>query len=408
MSTSEIHASPRFRVIAIIAAFNEGDVIYHVIRDLIENDVEVYFIDNCSTDNTVAEASRMLGKGLLNIERFPDEAAGPARATREYAWGDLLQRKEELASELDAEWFIHADADEFRESLWPNLRLAEAMRLVDQLGYNAIQFQVLNFRPVNDSFMPGDDVRKYLTAYESPGSFDELQIKAWKKCGPRINLVRSGGHEVSFPNRRVFPFRFPMRHYPIRSSQLGKKKVFNDRLPRFMPEEKAIGWHVQYNKFQNGGKFLWQVQELREYDALQVRADIMARTHAQLDSAQLPPENSYTSAPVFATPPDKADAEELCRQINDDAGFQRLYNLASALEESGQRDPAAKIFETILLLLHKLNPELAGKAGYKLALLSEDLDRRTEHLQSCLTLLPSHKAARAMLTELRGCRDDSV
>jgi hypothetical protein len=389
MSISSPHALTRFRVIAIIAAFNEGDVIYHVIRDLIENDVSVYLIDNCSTDNTVEEASRLLGKGLLEIERYPKDETTSSSANREYAWQELLKRKEELASELDAEWFIHADADEFRESVWPGLKLAESIHLIDDLGYNAIQFQVLNFRPVTDNFIPGEDVRKYLTAYESPESFDALQIKAWKKREQRVDLASSGGHEVKFANRRVFPFRFLLRHYPIRNSRHGKKKVFVDRLPRFMEEERAMGWHVQYDEFQHNARFQWQAQKLCAYDALQLRAAVVERTHAQICDS-LRPSNSL----------DANEPAELISQLHNSAAFLKLYNLGSALEKSGRRDEASRIFGTIADVLSILDPELAGKASYRLALLSGDSDRKVEYLRRCVLLYPDHKAGRVMLENL--------
>ncbi|MCI5151334.1 MAG: methyltransferase domain-containing protein, partial [Candidatus Electrothrix sp. MAN1_4] len=54
-----------FRVIALIAAYNEVDVISSVIGHLVDNGIEVYLIDNRSTDDTVKEASTWLGRGLI-------------------------------------------------------------------------------------------------------------------------------------------------------------------------------------------------------------------------------------------------------------------------------------------------------------------------------------------------------
>ena len=42
-----------FSVIAIISAFNEGDIVSQVISHLVENGVDVYPIDNRSTEDTV-------------------------------------------------------------------------------------------------------------------------------------------------------------------------------------------------------------------------------------------------------------------------------------------------------------------------------------------------------------------
>ena len=108
-----------FRVVALMSAFNEGDIISPVIQHLVENGVEVYLLDNCSTDDTVEQASQWLGKGLLEIERFPrDDDDRYGRAAGRYDWTAILLRKEELARTLDADWLIHHDADEVREAPW--------------------------------------------------------------------------------------------------------------------------------------------------------------------------------------------------------------------------------------------------------------------------------------------------
>lgn len=277
--------APSFRAVALISAYNEGDVIYHVIGDLIANGLDVYLIDNNSTDNTIAEASRWLGRGLLKVERFPQDV-GPEysqQCDKEYIWREILRRKEELALTLGADWYIHADADEFRESPWPGKTLAEAIREVDLLGYNALNFALFNFRPTDDGFVAGSDVRKHLTGYEPGDWFDSIQVKAWKNPGQRVGLVQSGGHSVAFPNRRVFPVSFILRHYPIRGENHGKRKIFNDRLPRFNSEERAAGWHVQYNDYATGkARFLFDPAKLIAYDGNCVRAQLLARSNLDL------------------------------------------------------------------------------------------------------------------------------
>ena len=105
-----------FRVVAILAAYNEEDIIAQVVAHLIEEGVLVYFLDNESTDGTVKAVEPFLGKGLLQIERFSGSAAADEMQTADFAWERILRRKEELSRELDADWFIHQDADEFRES----------------------------------------------------------------------------------------------------------------------------------------------------------------------------------------------------------------------------------------------------------------------------------------------------
>ena len=133
-----------FRVVAIIAAYNEADVIGHVVADLIDQGVHVHFLDDGSTDATVAAVEPFLGRGVIAIERLSEPTHA---ADRPFNWEAILRRKGELARELDADWFVHHDADEFRESPLPHVTLAEAIGHVDALGYNAIDFHLLNFWP---------------------------------------------------------------------------------------------------------------------------------------------------------------------------------------------------------------------------------------------------------------------
>src|SRR5262245_48776305 len=222
-----------FRVIAIIAAFNEGDIISAVIGHLVKNGVEVFLLDNHSTDDTLEQAKPWLGRGLIEIESFPDGKSGVGRSDK-FDWTAILRRKELIASQLKADWFIHHDADEVREGPWPGLSLKDAIRWVDSAGYNCIDFKVFNFVPVDNGFMQGDDPRAHFALYEHPAHFDKNQLKCWKAGKTRVSLVPSGGHDVEFPKRRIFPIPFLLLHYPIRSQQHGLKKVFAERKNRLI------------------------------------------------------------------------------------------------------------------------------------------------------------------------------
>jgi glycosyl transferase family 2 len=264
-----------FRVVAIISAFNEADVISPVIEHLVENGVDVYLIDNRSTDGTNAAAKHWLRKGLLGIEQFPAEAP-PGDGPPPFDWEAILKRKEALAKELSADWFIHHDADEFREAPWPGMKLRDAIRWVDRLGYNCIDFRVLNFPPLENGFRPGADPREHFTHWEDPVVYDTLQRKCWKAQKTPVSLAASGGHEAQFPGRRIFPIRFLLRHYPIRSQEHGLRKVFDERKKRFVDKERAKGWHVQYDTIASEShSFLGDPANLHEYDPDRIRLELM-------------------------------------------------------------------------------------------------------------------------------------
>lgn len=251
-----------FRVVAIMAVYNEADVIVPSLQKLINQGVLVYMIDNWSTDGTYKLASSLLGRGVIGIERFPVSGPSPY-----YEWERLLRRKEELACELDADWFIHVDSDEVHESPWPSLTLREAIFKVDRSGYNAIDYTALEFWPTDDNFLPGSDFETYFRYWDfgrRPGHFK--LIRAWKNMGKPFSLAESGGHEAVFEGRRVYPFKFLLKHYPIRGQAHGEQKVFRERKPRYSSEEEARGWHTHYSEIKEGHCFIKNPSELHVFD----------------------------------------------------------------------------------------------------------------------------------------------
>jgi Glycosyl transferase family 2 len=262
-----------FRVIALISAYNEADIVEPVLEHLALNGVWSYLIDDGSTDETVARAQRWLGRGLLGVERFEhaDDADGRT------SWRALLARKRELARELGADWYIHHDADEMREAPWPGMTLRDAIRWVDRVGFNLVDFRVLNFAPVDDAYRAGVDPREHFTRWEEPAEYDLMQRKCWKAGLPGLELAE-GGHDVRFDGRRIFPLRFLLRHYPIRGQAHGRRKVLEERKGRFVDDELAYGWHRQYDHVaQPDHVFLRNPAELRPFELDQIRLETLVR-----------------------------------------------------------------------------------------------------------------------------------
>lgn len=359
----------RFRIVAILSAYNEEDIIGPVLAHLFENGIDVYFLDNHSTDGTVEEAKRWLGRGLIRIEQFPTDSSGAEGDRLPFDWGAILRRKEELANELAADWFIHHDADEIRESPWPGVSLRDAIRWVDRLGFNCIDFRVVNFPPIDNGFHRGTDPRTYFRYWQAPGEFDEVQIKAWKKGAAAISLAPFGGHEVRFRDRRVFPIRFLLRHYPIRSQQHGERKVFAERKARFLGTELAKGWHVQYDSWKDGDSFLGEPYHLHLYDDDRVRLELLLENEPAREAA------------------DRA------RRLTDEA--ERLKEEQRSLEERLRTvDELRSRFELDASNREKTNEELARRLGTQEGRAAElerqlerhvDLSRRASELEARLS-----------------------
>jgi hypothetical protein len=253
-------APDTFRVVAIMTSYNEEDIMGASLDRLIDQGIDVYVIDNWSTDGTYDAAARRLGRGVIGIERYP-----PGAPSSHYRWEALLRRVEEVAGTLDADWLLHHDVDEVRMAPWPGVGLRDAIHVVDRLGFTALDHSVLVFPPTDDSFVPGTDFAVHFRLFDFAPARDFLQIKAWKHGGSGASLVH-GGHDVRFPGRRIYPFKFLLRHYPIRSQAHGERKVFGERRERFKNWERLRGWHSQYEVLRPGGSFLRSAAELHEWD----------------------------------------------------------------------------------------------------------------------------------------------
>ncbi|MGH2682622.1 MAG: glycosyltransferase family 2 protein [Actinomycetota bacterium] len=224
---------PAVRVVALIASHDEELFIGGCIEHLHSQGVDTYLIDDGSTDRTVEIAERCWGRGLIGLERRPWDGV--------YRLRSLLERKEELAATLDADWFLHHDTDEIRLSPHPSITLAEVLAEVDRQGFNAVNFMEFTFLPTRES--PDHDhprFRDTMRWYYPFSRGDTDQVKAWKRQPRRVHLAESGGHLVDFPGRAVCPVRFPMRHYQFLSpAHAVRKYVRRIHDPRAL----AMGWH---------------------------------------------------------------------------------------------------------------------------------------------------------------------
>jgi glycosyltransferase involved in cell wall biosynthesis len=222
------------RVIAIIAAYNEERFIAVCLEHLFRQGAEAYLIDNCSTDQTVAIANRYLGRGLVGLESFP-------RAAGRYNWRALLMRKEELAATLEADWFMHVDADEVRLPPRSDLTLTEAFAEVDEQGYNAVDFFEFTFIPTREE--PDHDhpnFQQTMRRYYPFRPWSPHRLNAWRRQPARVELAWYGGHRVRFPGLRIAPTLFPMRHYLFLSVPHFLTKYVHRQ---YDPTEIKRGWH---------------------------------------------------------------------------------------------------------------------------------------------------------------------
>ena len=221
-------------VVALLATYNEERFIGGCLEHLLQQNLQVYLIDNCSTDETVAIARRYSGDGVIGIETVP--------RAKTFTWRPLLERKEHLANVLDADWFMNVDADEIRLAPQANRGLAEAFAEVESQGYNAVNFQEFTFIPTQEE--PDHDhpdflksMLRYYPFLASPLN----QVKAWKRQLGAVEFAWSAGHKARFAGMRIAPQDFVMKHYQFLSIPHALRKYI-ERI--YDQGELKAGWHL--------------------------------------------------------------------------------------------------------------------------------------------------------------------
>ena len=245
------------RIIAILATYNEEHFIANCLENLLGQGLQVYLVDNDSTDNTIAIAERYSGRGLIGIETLP--RAGVFSLRQQCA------RKEALAATLDADWFIHVDADQIVLSGQSTLKLSQALAEVDAQGYNAVYFHQFVFVPTQES--PEHDHPHYQHTmrwyYPHESSFPH-SLRAWRRQDAPVELSWSGGHRVRFPGLQMCPAPFRYRHYLFLSIEHAMRKYVQKN---FDPTELAAGWHGWRARLRPEAFRLPFQTELRHYES---------------------------------------------------------------------------------------------------------------------------------------------
>ena len=224
------------KLVMAIKVRDEGDVIEHNLRYHVAQGVDEFVVtDNGSTDGTLEVLRRYEGAGLL---RLIEE---PGKDFRREAHGWVTRMARLAATEMEADWVVHVDADEFWAPVGRTLKDALS-EIPDEYGV------VLAPRP------------EFVARPDGPGGFVErltvrearsrLRPKVAHRANPDATLHR-GAHDVDVERgegtrhagravmRAVKADRyaadeglvwapiFPARvlHFPIRSYEQYKRRV---------------------------------------------------------------------------------------------------------------------------------------------------------------------------------------
>ncbi len=219
------------RICAIIAAKNE----YHYLKTLLPilsaQGIDVAILDHGSSDDSNSLYERYRGQPIVALEPLPDDGV--------FRLSAQMQAKQELASRLQHEWFVHHDADELMHHRDGISGLRTCIEQAASQGANGVNFEEFVFLPNPDSqsHPEGDHTQKILQYYYLKNSNTLHRAFHRSLIGQNIH---SGGHALTGENVILASVDHVLRHY-IGLSQAHIRLKYENRV--FCPQELTRGWH---------------------------------------------------------------------------------------------------------------------------------------------------------------------
>ncbi|PSW84061.1 hypothetical protein CTN07_14785 [Photobacterium damselae] len=244
-----------------MTTFNDHDIIESIILKNMEAGLEQIIIDNWSSDGTWTIIEELRKKYPKKITAFHYPFEGP---TSNFMWRAMLDLKTNIALHHKGRWIIHQDSDEYTIPPIKGIQLGDFLSFVEQEGFNCVSLRMLDFVPLNDDFTIGNPISHFKNYRISDIPSYIIQNKIWLQGDDKVDLVSSGGHNVFFKGRKIFPLRLPRFHYSIRSIEHAKSKYSPKRAERVKEEQEVLGWHG-HTDFKIKEKVIYKEDETIRY-----------------------------------------------------------------------------------------------------------------------------------------------
>lgn len=256
---------PLLRCAAVVACRNEADLLKQHLPVWISEGLEIVVIDHSSTDDTRAIAENHLGSGVLAVQPMP--------WLGHFSLDQQLAAKAAVIEQLDHDWVIHIDADEWLHSTRIDETLQGALSRLAAAGANAVNFDEFVFLPLT----PNHPADHYYFFEPAP----QRLIRAWdRRCG--FSNQGHGGHRLcSINNTQVHLAKesLVLRHHIVRNQRQARNKYLKRT---FNPQELQKGWHS--NRLQLSARQLTfpdaaELEQLSSPAQRQLRRSSPQKTH---------------------------------------------------------------------------------------------------------------------------------
>ena len=226
----------------ILFCYNEEAILPFTLKHYLDMGIDIVIIDNCSTDSSM--------NIVKNFQNISDHQPGKildvlSIKTEGYEWKKILKFACEYMHKnlINYEWILLIDADAFYYSPVRNMTLLQFMRVVKKHGYNVIAGKVYNFYPTEK------DDQIILSPIEKLKYYEFYMVTQHRifLYDPTVDFYTEYGHEVRRDGIRVWGrIKFIYKHYPWLSYEHGLKKIFGERIPRYVERKEDPRRHVHY------------------------------------------------------------------------------------------------------------------------------------------------------------------
>lgn len=220
------------RALAVVCVRNESMHVRRCLTDFIADGLDVFLIDNGSTDGSLEVAEDFLGCGLVGISHL--------KWNGEFSLKDQLRAKQSIIEKSSYDWVVHADADEWLCSPNSGEKLIDGIARAHYSGCNCINFHELVFVPLPcENFYAEDYSQRMLSYYFYQPTYPRLN-RAWKKDAG-LRMDKTGGHRLEGRDTRIYAVDFHLRHYIALSEEHAKRKYIGRA---YSAEDIMSGWHL--------------------------------------------------------------------------------------------------------------------------------------------------------------------
>jgi len=228
----------------IVFCYNEELIIEECLKHYLSQGIDLVVVDNQSTDS-----SMNIVAGLRSVENaHPGKIIDVVNIKTEgYQWQEILSFACDYMHKnlCHYEWILLIDADSFFYSPIKRMPILEFMDFVKKRGYNIIDGELHDFFPTERddvSIRSAVERMRYCRLY-SDRITPQHRIFLYH---PSVDFHTYRGHTCLRDDARVFIVRFIYNHYKWQSYEHGMKKIFEERMPRFVERKTGANEHPHY------------------------------------------------------------------------------------------------------------------------------------------------------------------